>query len=229
MNINDINEIIVHTSKKKIQIEELLKNRKGYEKDREEINMIMNESIFEIFYIDKLDEKMSEELEKGYNCIVTFSNNTKKKNFKDIIDLQQIASLSQNKNQDNHLLISFIDIVDKIKDLLNYSSILNAKGFPEYFKFELSIKNENENSFKDLTEQVIKEKTLDEQNKELKNILKEMEHLQMESYKKSSYLKFFSGQQLLKLNNYIKNKIQANEEEKIQIKHLLNYLREKKI
>ena len=50
----------------------------------------------------------------------------------------------------------------------------------------------------------------------------------MESYKKSSYLKFFSGQQLLNLNNYIKNKIQANEEEKIQIKHLLNYLIEEK-
>ena len=42
-NIDDINEIIINISKKKIHIEELLKNRKGYEKEREEIKMIMKE------------------------------------------------------------------------------------------------------------------------------------------------------------------------------------------
>ena len=50
----------------------------------------------------------------------------------------------------------------------------------------------------------------------------------MKSYKKSNYLKFCSEQKLLKINNYINNKIQVNEEEKIQIKHLLNYLIEEK-
>ena len=50
----------------------------------------------------------------------------------------------------------------------------------------------------------------------------------MESYKKSNYLKFFFGQKQLKINNYIKNKIQVNKEEKIQIKYLLKYLIEEK-
>ena len=39
----------------------------------------------------------------------------------------------------------------------------------------------------------------------MKNILKD---------KISCYLKFFSGQQLLKINNYIKNKIGNNDEKK---------------
>ena len=224
MKIIDINEIIKNASNKKIQIEELLKNRNGYEKHREDINMIMNDSLYEIFYVENCSKTNMEELESGYHCQVTFSNKEKKKYFKDIIEMQQFASLSQNKNLNNNIFIQFIDIIDKIKDLLNYCIILTSKGYPDYFRFELSIKNMKENYFKDLTGNQVKEKTLDKQNKELKKILKKMENLQMEAYKNSRYIKFFSGQQLLKLNNYIKNKI-GNDKEKInQIKHLLIYL-----
>lgn len=224
MKIININEIIKNASDKKNQIEELLKNRNGYEKHLEEINMIMSESVFEIFYMENLVEENSKEFESGYNCQVTFSNKEKKKYFKDIIEMQQIASLSQNKSQNNNTLIIFIDTIDKIKDLLNYCNILTSKGYPDYFKFKLSIKNMKENYFKNLTGNIVKEKTLDEQSKELKKILKKMENLQMDAYKNSRYLKFFSGQQLLKLNNFIKNKITDNKEKKNQIKHLLIYL-----
>ncbi len=127
MKINDINQIIKESSKKIVQMNELLKNRKGYEKNREEINSIMNDSIFEIYYIEN---NLSEQEKLGYNCKVIFSN-AKIKYFDYIIELQQIASLSQNKNHDNNIFISFIDIIDKIKDLINYSSILTAKGFPD--------------------------------------------------------------------------------------------------
>ena len=81
----------------------------------------------------------------------------------------------------------------------NFSWILTAKGFPDYFKFELTIKNKVE-IFKDLTYE-IKEKNLEKQKKEMKDILKIMDDLQNNAYKLSSYscyLKFFSGQQLFK-------------------------------
>ena len=101
---------------------------------------------------------------------------------------------------------------------------MTSKGYPDYFKFELSIQNLKENYFKDLTSNTIKEKTLDQEINKLRKIMKKMENLQMEAYKNSRYIKFFSGQQLLKLNNYLKNKI-GNDNEKInQIKHLLIYL-----
>ena len=224
MKIIDINEIIINALNKKNQIEELLKNRSGYEKHREEINMIMNESLFKIFYTENFEKENRTELDRGYNCQVTFSNKEKKKYFKDLVEMQQIASLSQNKNQNNNILIKFIDIIDKIKDLLNYCKILTSKGYPDYFKFELSIKDNEENYFKNLTENLIKEKTLDEQNKELKKIIKKFENFQMEAYKDSRYLKFFSGQQLLKLNNFFKNKISDDKEKIEQINHLLIYL-----
>ena len=65
----------------------------------------MSESVFEIFYMENLVEENSKEFENGYNCQVTFSNKEKKKYFKDIIEMQQIASLSQNKSQNNNTLI----------------------------------------------------------------------------------------------------------------------------
>ena len=75
----------------------------------------------------------------------------------------------------------------------------------------------------------IKEKNLENQKKEMKNILKIMDDLQNNAYKHSCYLKFFSGQQLFKINNYIKNKIENNEEKSSEIKHLLYHLMGDKI
>ena len=63
----------------------------------------------------------------------------------------------------------------------------------------------------------------------MKNILKLMDDLQNNAYKHSCYLKFFSGQQLFKINNYIKNKIENNEEKRSEIKHLLYHLMGDKI
>ena len=155
--------------------------------------MIMNESLFSLFYVDNCAKEESKGLSKGYHCLVTFSNKEKKKYYKDLIEMQQIASLSQNKNQNNNSLIAFIDIVDKIRDLLNYCTILTSKGYPDYFKFELSIKNMKENYFKNINGNIVKNKTLDEQNKELKKIIKKMESLQIEAYNNTIYFKFFSG------------------------------------
>ena len=224
MKISDINEIIKNASNKKNQIDELLKNRNGYEKQREEINMIMKESLFSLFYIDNQVNEEIKGLNKGYHCQVTFSNKEKKKYYNDLIEMQQIASLSQNKNQNNNYLIAFIDIMDKIRDLLNYCTILTSKGYPDYFKFELSIKDMKENYFKNMTGNTVKNKTLDEQNKELKKIIKKMEDLQVNAYNNTRYLKFFSGQQLFLLINYFKNNLKDDDEKIEQIKHLLIYL-----
>ena len=114
MKIKDINQIIKESSKKIVQMNELLKNRKGYEKNREEINSIMNDSKFEIYYIENNDNNISEQEKLGYNCKVIFSN-SKIIYFDYIIELQQIASLSQNKNHDNYIFISFINILIKLK------------------------------------------------------------------------------------------------------------------
>ncbi len=194
MKIIDINEIIKNASNKKNQIEELLKNRSGYEMQREEIKMIMEESLFSLFYVDNCAKAEVKGFSQGYHCQITFSKKEKKKYFQDLIEMQQVASLSQNKKyQNNNSLIAFIGIEDKIRDLLNYSTILTSKGYPDYFKFELSIKDMKENFFKNINGNIVKNKTLDAQNKELKKIIKKMESLQIEAYNNTIYFKFFSG------------------------------------
>ena len=145
LNINDINEIIKNASNKKNQISELLKNKKGFEVHREEINQIMDKSKIEIFYIENLDRQINDKnLIKGYNCKIIFSDNSKVKYYQDIIEMQQIASLSQNKNQENEKLNKFIELSDKLKDLINNCTILTGKGFPDYFNFEILLDKDNE-------------------------------------------------------------------------------------
>ena len=221
LNINDINEIIKNASNKKNQISELLKNKKGFEVHREEINQIMDKSKIEIFYIENLERQINDKnLIKGYNCKIIFSDNSKVKYYQDIIEMQQIASLSQNKNQENEKLNKFIELSDKLKDLINNCTILTGKGFPDYFNFEILLDKDNEKEI--LYDKVNnKQKTLDQQNKEIKNIMKKIDKLQMEAYNNYHYLKFFSGQQLFKINNYLKNK---NEIKYNPIKHLLLHI-----
>lgn len=50
-----------------------------------------------------------------------------------------------------------------------------------------------ENFFKNINGNIVKNKTLDAQNKELKKIIKKMESLQIEAYNNTIYFKFFSG------------------------------------
>ena len=65
---------------------ELLKNRKGYEKNKEEIISIMNDLKFEIYYINNNDDNISDQEKLGYNCKDIFSN-SKIKYFDYIIEL----------------------------------------------------------------------------------------------------------------------------------------------
>ena len=189
----------------------------------------MEESLFSLFYVDNCAKAEVKGLSQGYHCQVTFSKKEKKKYFQDFFETQQVASLSQNKKfQNNNSLIAFIDIEDKIRDLLNYCTILTSKGYSDYFKFELSIKDMKENYFKNINGNIVKNKTLDAQNKELKKIIKKMESLQIEAYNNTIYLKFFSGQQLFLLINYFKNKIKDDNEKINQIKHSLIYLTSRK-
>ena len=80
--------------------------------------------------------------------------------------MQHIGSLNLNKNKDNQI---FINIIDEIKYLIIYTSILKSKGFPDYFMFKLIIENKYEKLIY-LTQIFFSKKI--EKIKKLKNILK---------------------------------------------------------
>ena len=115
----DFKEILEKSAKNQPKLLVLFDNRKGFESSKEEIKSIIEESIFEIFYTN---EKTS--FDNGYNCKCIFAQKTKLKTLKELNVLQQLASLSQNKDktEENKILNNFIDLIENIKDILTILS-----------------------------------------------------------------------------------------------------------
>ena len=196
----------------------LFENRKGFESSKEEIREIIEKSIFEIFYID---DKTS--FDFGYNCKCIFKQKTVVKTLKELIVLEQLASLSQNKEkkEENKTLNIFIDLIENIKDILLIISKITSKGFPHKFSYEIKINN-GESDCKNRNAQSKETKKLIEEKNSLKNLLKDMNIIQREAYKNKKFLKFYYSQQLTIFNEYLKGKIGSFSN--IEVSNLIRYI-----
>ena len=134
--INGYKEIFEKSAKNQPKLLVLFENRKGFESSKEDIRAIMEKSIIEIFYVDN---KTS--FDFGYNCKCLFKKKTKVKNLKELIVLQQLASLSQSKEkkEENKTLNTFIDLIENIKDIIFSIQMITSKGFPQKFFYEIKI------------------------------------------------------------------------------------------
>ena len=129
--IEDFKEILKNCAKNQPKLLILFDNKKGFESNKEDIRNIISESIFEIY----LDKEKSNSFEFKYDIRCLYKERTNKKSFKELIILQQLASLSQNKekNDENKILNRFIDIIENIKDIISLIDKISSKGFPEEF------------------------------------------------------------------------------------------------
>ena len=186
----------------------LFENKKGFETSKEDIRSMIKESSFEIYY-DK--EKIKNNLftfESRYNCRCIYKDKTEQKFLKELYVLQQLASLSQNKEKvdENKILNIFIDLMENIKEVLSIIDKIVYKGFPEQFHYVIEMKEgiatcKNMNIKTNNSNEISKEKSF------LKKLLKKINQFQIEAYKEKKYLKFYYGQQLTMFNDYLKSKV----------------------
>ena len=182
----------------------------------------MKESIFEIKYIAKKEaEKTETKIHEGYNLRCLFQNQKETKTYSEILNLQQLASLCQNKEKKEELqyLNNYIELIENLKDILNIISIITNKGCPNYFEYNIIV---NENIIcKDSSNNI--SMTIIELKNSLKQLLNEMNELQIEYYKENNYIRFFYGRQITKINDYLREAIGLNNNEK-QISHLIKHI-----
>lgn len=218
--IEEFKEILTKYSKNQPKLLILFENKKGLESSKEEIRSIIDESFFEIFY----DNDNSTSYELRYNCRCLFKERTNLKSFKDLLILQQLASLSQNKEkkEENKILNTFIDLIEIIKDILSIIDNITYKGFPQEFYYIINVKN-GESNCKDMNVQSNKIKSISEEKFSLKKLLKKINKYQIDSYKNSIFLKFFYGQQLAIFNQYLKQKI-GKSSIKNEVSNLIYYI-----
>ena len=145
MSIDEFIQILIQCNKNCQKFEELLKNKKGFEGSKKIIEKIMKESIFEIKYIAKKEaEKNETKIHEGYNLRCLFQNQKETKTYSEILNLQQLASLCQNKEKKEELqyLNNYIELIENLKDILNIISIITNMGYPNYFEFiKISLNN----------------------------------------------------------------------------------------
>ena len=202
--IEEFKDILKKCSKNQPKLLVLFENKKGFESSKEDIRNIISKSIFEIYY----DKDISNSFELRYNCRCLFKERTSQKNFKELIVLEQLASLSQNKEKkdENKILNIFIDLMENIKDILSMIDKITYKGFPQEFYYLIKINN-GEADCKNMNVQSNKKKTISEEKSFLKRLLEKINLFQIDAYKNNKYIKFFYGQQLTMFNNYLKGKI----------------------
>ena len=218
--IEEFKEILKRCSKNQPKLLVLFENKKGFESSKEDIRNIISESIFEIYY----DKDISNSFELRYNCRCLFKERTYQKNFKELIILEQLASLSQNKEKkdENKILNIFIDLMENIKDILSMIDKITYKGFPQEFYYLIKVKN-GEADCKNMNVQSNKKKTITEEKYFLKRLLEKINLFQINAYKNSKYIKFFYGQQLTMFNNYLKGEM-GKSFNKNEVSNLIYYI-----
>ena len=218
--INEFKFILEKCAKNQPKLLILFDNKKGFESSKEDIRNIFNESIFEIYY-DR-DNQLSFEFK--YNCRCLFKEKTNQKYFKELIVLQQLASLSQNKEKkdENEILNKFIDLIENIKDILSILDSINYKGFPQEFYYLINV-DKGETHCKDMNVQSNNKKNIYEEKEFLKKLLDKINFFQIEAYKNSKFIKFYFGRQITMFNDYLKTKIGKAPIES-QISNLIQYI-----
>ena len=218
--MEDFKIILENCSKNQPKLLILFDNKKGFESNKEDIRNIINESIFEIY----LDKEKSNILEFQYNCRCLYKERTDLKTMKELIVLQQLASLSQNKekNDENKILNIFIDIIENIKDILSLIDKISNKGFPQEFYYLIDV-IKGEANCKDMNIKTNKTKKLYEEKANLTKLLKNINKSQIEAYREHEFIKFFYGKQIKMFNDYLKNKIGISTN-KNQVSNLIHYL-----
>jgi len=218
--IEEFREILKRCSKNQPKLLVLFENKKGFESSKEDIRNIIDESIFEIYY----DKDISNSFELRYTCRCLFKERTNLKNFKELVVLEQLASLSQNKEKkdENKILNIFIDLMENIKDILSMIDKITYKGFPQEFYYLIKVNN-GEADCKNMNVQSNKKKAISEEKAFLKRLLEKINLFQINAYKNYNYIKFFYGQQLTMFNNYLKGKM-GKSFNKNEVSNLIYYI-----
>jgi len=218
--IEEFREILKRCSKNQPKLLVLFENKKGFESSKEDIRNIINNSIFEIYY----DKDISNSFELRYTCRCLFKERTNLKNFKELVVLEQLASLSQNKEKkdENKILNIFIDLMENIKDILSMIDKITYKGFPQEFYYLIKVNN-GEADCKNMNVQSNKKKAISEEKAFLKRLLEKINLFQINAYKNSNYIKFYYGQQLTMFNNYLKGK-KGKSFNKNEVSNLIYYI-----
>jgi hypothetical protein len=217
--IEEFKFMIENCAKNQPKLLILFDNKKGFEASKEIIRNIINESIFNIEY-----NYNDSNYEIGYKCICYFKEKSDKQIFKELLILQQLASLSQNKEkkEENKILNTFIDLIETIKDLLSIITKITSKGFPQKFWYQITVKN-GIYFCKDMNVQDKKTKKLLEEKSFLEKLLQKMNIYQVEAYKNLKFLKFFYGQQLTTFNDYLRGKI-GQSSIKNEVSNLIHFI-----
>ena len=226
--LEDFKNILAKCSKNQPKLLVLFENKKGFETSKEDIRNIINESTFEI-YDDKEQYKNNNLIyESRYNCRCIYKEHSQQKYLKELVVLQQLASLSQNKEkeEENKILNIFIDLIESIKDILSIVEKIIYKGFPEEFYYRISIKEGNA-SCQNMNIEAKETTTLYEEKTSLKKLLKKINKSQIDAYKNYKFLKFFYGQQLTLFNDYLKKKVDKRLKQK-EVSNLIYYIIGKK-
>ena len=216
--------ILKKCSQNKPKLLLLFENKKGFESSKEDIRNIINESTIEIYDDNENYSKNIYAFDSRYNCRCIYQDQTKEKYLKELIVLQQLASLSQNKEKEdeNKLLNEFIDLIENLKEILIIIDKIIYKGFPEEFYYRINIKK-GEATCKNMNIELDQTKSLSEEKISLKKLLGKISDSQIEAYKQTKFLKFFYGQQLTMFNNYLKTK-RGNSKIKNEVRNLLHYI-----
>ena len=218
--IDEFKEILKRCAKNQPKLLVLFDNKKGFESSKEDIRNIIKESIFEIFY----DKENSTSYELKYNCRCLFKERTNLKNYKELLVLQQLSSLSQNKEkkEENKILNIFIDLMENIQDIISIIDSITYKGFPQEFYYLINVNN-GESNCKDMNVQSNKTRKISEEKSFLKKLLKNIQNYQIYAYKNSNFLNFFYGQQLTIFNQYLKQKM-GKSSIKNEVSNLIHYI-----
>ena len=118
--IEEFKNILENCAKNQPKLLDLLENKKGWTKNKEDIKDIIKDSKFSI-YQDKINPFLYSSLDSKYACSCEFKNKTKIIYLKDLILLQQLASLIQfdEKQEKNRTLDIFIDLIENKRFYFN--------------------------------------------------------------------------------------------------------------
>ena len=222
--LEEFEKVLERCSQNQPKLLLLFENMKGFESSKEDIRKIIKDSIFEIYEKKEFYKNNSLLFESRYNCRCIFSERTEEKYLKELITLQQLASLSQNKEkeEENKILNLFIDLMENIKEILSVIEKIIYKGFPEEFYYRIKI-NDGIASCENMIIESKQNKKISDEKALLKKLLKEINKSQMNAYKEKKFLKFFYGKQLTLINNYLKKKI-GKRNNKNEVSNLIYYI-----